>query len=196
MTSPSIIKKIDLLNIDTPSIILPRDVIDNSDNFMDMSNNLRINDVSQIYVKENKCPVEFNKNEISKNKKITFDQKEKIENNYDPNVFDSPLRKPIKSPLSKPLTNNAGREKIELNSMNVANHVEGKEEAVLLTRKSRYWMYALILTVNVVTNLENGTIPACTDKIEKDMKINEQALGLFGSALYTGNLVGKNKFKF
>jgi hypothetical protein len=191
MTSPSIINKKDLLNDDTPSIINPNGNKEISDNFMEMSNNLGINDMSQINVKEKRRPTEINKSQVSKNKKMKFEQKEKIENKYDPNVFDSPLRKTISSPLNKPLTNNArSSQKIELNSSNAANPIEGKEK-IILTRRSRYWMYYLILTVNLVTNLENGTIPACTDKIQNDMEISEQALGLFGSALFAGNLLGK-----
>ena len=64
---------------------------------------------------------------------------------------------------------------------------------VELTRKSRCWFFAYILLINYCVNLENGTIPASTVKIQEDLKCSERDLGLFGSLLYVGNIIGKLK---
>jgi hypothetical protein len=55
-----------------------------------------------------------------------------------------------------------------------------------MSRKSRCWFFAYILIINYCVNLENGTIPASTVEIQKDLSCQEKDLGLFDSLLYVG----------
>jgi hypothetical protein len=59
-----------------------------------------------------------------------------------------------------------------------------------MSRKSRCWFFAYILIINYCVNLENGTIPASTVEIQNDLSCEEKDLGLFGSLLYVGNIIG------
>jgi hypothetical protein len=63
-------------------------------------------------------------------------------------------------------------------------------ENIILSRRSRFWFFILILSINFTVNLENGTIPAATDKIQQELKCSETELGTFGTMLHIGNLVG------
>ena len=44
--------------------------------------------------------------------------------------------------------------------------------------------------MNILMNIDHGTIPAATYKIITDLSINDQELGLFGSLVFVGNLIG------
>ncbi len=63
-------------------------------------------------------------------------------------------------------------------------------ENIILSRRSRFWFFILILSINFTVNLQNGTIPAATDKIQQELKCTETELGTFGTMLHIGNLVG------
>jgi hypothetical protein len=66
-----------------------------------------------------------------------------------------------------------------------------------MSRKSRCLFFLFILLINFCLNLENGTIPASTVEIQNDLSCEEKDLGLFGSLLFVGNIIGKDKyFKF
>ena len=39
-------------------------------------------------------------------------------------------------------------------------------------------------------NVDHGTVPAATEEIKKDLNINDEQLGLFGSLVYLGNMFG------
>ena len=70
--------------------------------------------------------------------------------------------------------------------------VVNTNEKVNIKRRSRCLFFFFILTINLCVNLENGTIPAITTKIQEDLNVGEDVLGLFGSLLYVGNIIGKN----
>ncbi len=39
--------------------------------------------------------------------------------------------------------------------------------------------------------MDHGTIPAATKDLKKDLKIDNHDIGLFGSLVFLGNLLGK-----
>jgi hypothetical protein len=174
MTTTSVTNTNELLK-NSPSLIMKKHK-NYTEKAMEISNNLGGNDTSQINPKDLRKSNNFHKISIFKDNDI--------KNLDEPPTFESPLNRVLESPLSHPFQN-------ENNKNLQIDLIQCGHEKDKLTKKSRYWVYVLILTVNIVTNLENGTIPACTDDIQKDMEITEQELGLFGSALYAGNLVGK-----
>lgn len=45
--------------------------------------------------------------------------------------------------------------------------------------------------VNILENMDHGTVPAATKEIQKDLDINKGQLGLFGSLVFLGNFLGK-----
>jgi hypothetical protein len=44
--------------------------------------------------------------------------------------------------------------------------------------------------------MDHGTIPAATSEIKNDLNINDDILGIFGSLVYLGNLLGIIKYIF
>ncbi len=42
--------------------------------------------------------------------------------------------------------------------------------------------------------MDHGTIPASTAEIKKDLDIGDGSLGVFGSLVYLGNILGKNLY--
>jgi hypothetical protein len=64
-------------------------------------------------------------------------------------------------------------------------------EKINLPRKSRCWFFVIVMFINLIVNLENGTIPAATTEIKNSLLIEEKELGIFGSLLYVGNAIGK-----
>jgi len=56
--------------------------------------------------------------------------------------------------------------------------------------KQRLYVFAILAIINTLVNMDHGTIPAASNEIKKDLKINEAQLGTFGSLVYFGNLLG------
>jgi predicted MFS family arabinose efflux permease len=54
----------------------------------------------------------------------------------------------------------------------------------------RWLLFSVFLFMNILVNVDHGIVPAATDDIEKDLKIGETQLGLFGSLVFLGNLIG------
>jgi len=51
-------------------------------------------------------------------------------------------------------------------------------------------IYAVACFANLVINLDHGILPACTQEIKRDLKIDEFKLGLLGSVVYIGLMLG------
>ena len=62
---------------------------------------------------------------------------------------------------------------------------------VILSRSKRCWVFVYIIIVNIFINFDHGYFPAATEEFKKDFQINSSLLGLFGSSVYFGNLIGK-----
>ncbi len=64
----------------------------------------------------------------------------------------------------------------------------GKE--VVLSRNSRWALFSLFFIVQILMNMDHGTVPAATEDIRKDLNIDDDILGIFGSLVFFGNLIG------
>jgi len=62
---------------------------------------------------------------------------------------------------------------------------------VKFSRKIRYLIFFILVLTNLIMNMDHGTIPAATLEIKQDLKIDNDVLGVFGSLVYLGNLIGK-----
>lgn len=73
---------------------------------------------------------------------------------------------------------------------------ETKEKAItsakgiMLTKKKRMMIFLILTAVNILLNMDHGTIPAASVEIKNDLNINDTTLGTFGSLVYFGNLIG------
>lgn len=65
-----------------------------------------------------------------------------------------------------------------------------KEEIIKLCTTKRLRLFFILSSLNILINMDHGTIPAASNEIKHELKINETALGTFGSLVYFGNLVG------
>jgi MFS family permease len=61
---------------------------------------------------------------------------------------------------------------------------------VTLGRTKRCWVFAFIVVVNIFINMDHGYFPAATEEFKNEYHLNASLLGLFGSAVYFGNLCG------
>jgi len=51
-------------------------------------------------------------------------------------------------------------------------------------------MYSVACFANLVINLDHGILPACTQELKQDVSIDEFGLGLLGSVVYIGLMLG------
>jgi MFS family permease len=69
------------------------------------------------------------------------------------------------------------------NVLMTSQKVENKEHILRV-------IYAVACFANLVINLDHGILPACTQEIKRDLKIDEFKLGLLGSVVYVGLMLG------
>ena len=71
------------------------------------------------------------------------------------------------------------------------NNLEKLEEIKYpLSRPIRYIIFGLYIILNILMNVDHGTIPAATSEIKNDLVINDEILGLFGSLVFVGVIIG------
>jgi hypothetical protein len=61
---------------------------------------------------------------------------------------------------------------------------------IILSRKVRWFIFIVMIFIQLLMNLDHGSIPAATDAIREDLEINDKILGTFGSLVFAGNLIG------
>lgn len=61
---------------------------------------------------------------------------------------------------------------------------------VVFKRRTRYFIFLILVVTNLIINMDHGTIPAATSEIKEDLNIDDDTLGIFGSLVYFGNLLG------
>jgi hypothetical protein len=83
--------------------------------------------------------------------------------------------------------NKPNEEVIEANEIN--DNPE-EVEVVILSRGKRCIVFILFMTMNIIINMDNGTVPALIDQIAIQLDIQKEIIGLFGSLQYGGNLIG------
>ena len=71
--------------------------------------------------------------------------------------------------------------------------VNVKRDGLIFSRNVRGVIFIIILSTNLIINMDHGTIPSATTEIKQDRNIDDAALGIMGSLVYFGNLLGKVK---
>lgn len=84
-------------------------------------------------------------------------------------------------------TPSSGHKRIVSNSTITEQTPKSK---VKFNNKERLIVFICLSTMNILLNMDHGTIPAATKEIQNDLQINELILGSFGSLVYLGNLIG------
>jgi hypothetical protein len=74
------------------------------------------------------------------------------------------------------------------------NFIDPKHLGVIYTRRTRWVMFVFFMAIYLLINMDHGTIPAATTEIKKDMGVDDDSLGIFGSLVYLGNLLGSMFF--
>ena len=60
----------------------------------------------------------------------------------------------------------------------------------IISRKIRWVIFFLFLMINLLMNFDHGTVPAATEQIMKYLGLNNSQLGLFGSLVFVGVIIG------
>ena len=84
-------------------------------------------------------------------------------------------------------------EAIEKNDFQVAV-LDLNKKGVIFSRNVRCSIFFIILLTNLIINMDHGTIPSATSEIKSDLDIDDGSLGIFGSLVYLGNILGTFKF--
>lgn len=74
-------------------------------------------------------------------------------------------------------------------SFSFTHHIDPSSKTLSLSHKSRWFVYILFLLANILISLDHGSIPASTHPLRK-IAGSDQALGLFGSLVFVGNIIG------
>jgi len=71
------------------------------------------------------------------------------------------------------------------------NYINSSDEQYYfsLSQSSRWGIYCLLILSNIFVSFDHGSIPASTGEFHKFIKSN-QVIGLFGSLIYIGNIIG------
>ena len=72
----------------------------------------------------------------------------------------------------------------------VVVQLENQEKGIKIDSKKRTQVFVLLALLNIVLNMDHGTIPASSNEIMAELKIQETTLGSFGSLVYLGCLIG------
>jgi hypothetical protein len=59
-----------------------------------------------------------------------------------------------------------------------------------LSRNVRWLIFIILFLTTIFINMDHGTIPAATKDIKLDLNIDNNSLGIFGSLVFFGNLLG------
>jgi hypothetical protein len=68
------------------------------------------------------------------------------------------------------------------------NERNGNE--IVLSKTSRWVLFFLLFLVQILMNMDHGTVPAATEDIRRDLNIDDDILGIFGSLVFLGNIIG------
>jgi len=140
----------------------------------------------------------FNYNDTVKERSYKFstiykDNKDKKDNNNDNNI--SNFQCSIQHKHYSPSTNSLSSVSISQKSSDVIT--ENKEEVEKIqrirffNRQKRINLFILFTFITILTNFDDGCIPAATVEIKEYVNINDDLIGLLGTLTYAGNLVGK-----
>ena len=75
------------------------------------------------------------------------------------------------------------------NTRKISISDEGGRE-IVLSRGVRWFLFVLFIILQLLMNVDHGTFPAATEEIRSDLDIDDYILGIFGSLVFLGNLIG------
>lgn len=65
-----------------------------------------------------------------------------------------------------------------------------KKPNLILSRNIRWFIFIILLLISIMVSMDHGTIPAATVEIKESLKQGDDVLGLFGSLVFFGNIIG------
>lgn len=65
-----------------------------------------------------------------------------------------------------------------------------KSNSIIMNRKVRWSIFFLFIILNLLMNFDHGTIPAATEQLRNYLNLNDSELGLFGSLVFLGVIIG------
>ena len=60
----------------------------------------------------------------------------------------------------------------------------------IIKRRVRWVIFLIFIIINLLMNFDHGTIPAATEQIKEYLDLSDSELGLFGSLIFIGVLIG------
>ena len=97
------------------------------------------------------------------------------------------LNKDDKQDNNSDQDNQDGESKISTSDERI---IQLKKISIPLPRRKRWLIFSIFVILNIMINVDHGTVPAATEEIKKDLNINDEQFGLFGSLVYLGNMFG------
>lgn len=67
---------------------------------------------------------------------------------------------------------------------------ERRPKELVLSRTTRWFLFFIFFIIQILMNMDHGTVPAATEDIRNDLNIDNEILGIFGSLVFFGNLIG------
>jgi hypothetical protein len=76
-------------------------------------------------------------------------------------------------------------------TLSISKQNDGIHKTVVLSTSGRYNIFIYIILVNIFSNFDQGYFPAATAEFKHDYQIHDTfLLGIYGSAVFLGNLLG------
>jgi hypothetical protein len=72
------------------------------------------------------------------------------------------------------------------------NPLNRKTKYIMLSRGVRWLIFIIFVILGLLMNFDHGSIPASTSEIKITLDIDDKILGIFGSLVFLGNLIGTN----
>lgn len=69
---------------------------------------------------------------------------------------------------------------------------EGNYVNTMISPKVLNFIFVIIFSTNLMINVDHGILPACTKEVKRDLHLDNANLGLLGSLVYVGLVMGKN----
>ncbi len=80
--------------------------------------------------------------------------------------------------------------KIVCNKSVISNSQLKKDIHLRLSRNVRWFIFCVLVFVTIMINMDHGTIPAATEEIITSLDLKTDDLGVFGSLVFLGNIIG------
>ena len=68
---------------------------------------------------------------------------------------------------------------------------ENTKKNFVMSNRMRQFIFTIMAITNLCINMDHGTIPAATTQIKKTLDVSDSTLGIFGSLVYFGTLLGR-----